>query len=74
MTTFPQRYTDGDQVLVTDAAGAEHEAVARSDVEGRYVDGVFTHDMPSVLVEIANTDGKGTGLVPWPATAVRHAN
>ncbi|MFF0145763.1 hypothetical protein ATK36_1104 [Amycolatopsis sulphurea] len=44
----PQRFAEGDSVIVTDVDGVNHDAVARSDIEGRYVDGVFTRDFPVV--------------------------
>lgn len=68
-----QQFTEGAAVIVTDVQGVEHEAVARSAIEGRYVDGFLTHDFPVVWVDIPRWDGQGTARVPWPLTAVRRA-
>jgi hypothetical protein len=68
-----QQFADGGAVIVTDAENVEHEALARSGIEGRYVDGFLTHDFPVVWVDIPRRDRRGTARVPWPLTAVRRA-
>jgi hypothetical protein len=68
-----QQLADGVTVIVTDAGGVEHEALARSVIEGRFVDGILTHDFPVVWVDIPRWDGQGTARVPWPLTADRRA-
>lgn len=51
----------GDPVVITDAAGQEHPAVAVSPVyRGR--------DMPLVAVQFGDSDP-----IPWPAESVRAA-
>lgn len=63
------KFAIGDTVIVIviDAAGNEHVAVARSDIEGTHRDGHKIHDFPIVWIDLA-------GLVPWPAEFVRPAN
>jgi len=72
--TGQQQFAAGVAVVVTDVDGVDHEAVARSGIEGRSVDGFFTHDFPVVWVDIARRDGRGTVPVPWPLTAIRTAS
>lgn len=59
---MPEQISAGDRVLVTDAAGREHAAVAVSPMyRGR--------DMPLVAIQFADAVP-----MPWPAEFVRLAD
>lgn len=56
---------DGSRVVVTDADGVEHDAVALSSVEGRNQG----HSFPVIWVAFGDWD-----RVPWPVESVRLAD
>jgi hypothetical protein len=60
-------FAKGDRVIITDAFGREHHAVALTPVEGTHRDGKKIHDFP--VLWITHT---GTERVPWPIESVRH--
>ena len=51
-------------VIVTDASGAEYEAIALTGV-------VLEDKIPVVWVRVSQATGYGTGDIPWPPGDVR---
>lgn len=58
--------SEGDSIVITDAFGVEHAAIALSGVEGTHRDGRKIHDFPIVWVRTV----RGS-RIPWPREDVR---